>query len=98
MERRSALRRCAGGSVMNGKARGWTLLVLGFALMMTLVPLASAQAPRKGGVLHVGILGEPPTLDAHWSTTALVETRTNHTYEGLDTRDPPNRPIPIAAE
>ena len=83
---------------MNGKTRRWTLLVLGFALMVTLVPLASAQAPRKGGVLHVGILGEPPALDAHWSTTALVETLTNHVYEGLYTLDQDNRPIPMLAE
>ena len=83
---------------MNGKTRRWTLLVLGFALMATLGPLASAQAPRKGGVLHVGILGEPPALDAHWSTTALVETLTNHIYEGLYTLDQDNRPIPMLAE
>jgi peptide/nickel transport system substrate-binding protein len=57
-----------------------------------------AQTPRKGGVLKVGILGEPPALDAHWSTTALVETLTNHIYEGLYTLDEANRPIPMLAE
>jgi hypothetical protein len=26
------------------------------------------QAPRKGGVLRVGMTGEPPSLDAHATT------------------------------
>jgi peptide/nickel transport system substrate-binding protein len=60
-----------------------SLVLLSLALGLT----ADAQAPRKGGVLRVGILGEPPALDAHWSTTALVETLTNHVYEGLYTLD-----------
>ncbi len=65
---------------------------------LVLASAAFAQAPRRGGVLRVGILGEPPALDAHWSTTALVETLTNHIYEGLYTLDQDNRPIPMLAE
>jgi peptide/nickel transport system substrate-binding protein len=75
------------------------LCLLGVVLF-ALVPLVvvEALAPRRGGVLRVGILGEPPALDAHWSTTALVETLTNHVYEGLYTLDQDNRPIPMLAE
>ena len=64
-------------------------------LPLTLALVAEAQTPRKGGVLRVGILGEPPMLDPHLSTTALVETLTNHVYEGLYTLDQDNRPIPM---
>ena len=71
-------------------------VLLAFALLL-LAPLP-AEAQKRGGVLRVGILGEPPALDAHWSTTALVETLTNHVYEGLYTLDQNNRPIPMLAE
>ena len=67
-------------------------------LPLALALVAEAQTPRKGGVLRVGILGEPPMLDPHLSTTALVETLTNHVYEGLYTLDQDNRPIPMLAE
>jgi peptide/nickel transport system substrate-binding protein len=70
--------------------------LIGLALVLLAVTPAGAQ--KKGGVLRVGILGEPPALDAHWSTTALVETLTNHVYEGLYTLDQDNRPIPMLAE
>jgi hypothetical protein len=29
-----------------------------------------ADAQKKGGVLRVGNLGEPPSLDAHWTTAS----------------------------
>src|SRR3990172_509130 len=70
-------------------------------LAVTLVLLAiapSADAQRKGGVLRVGNLGEPPALDPHVSTTALAETVSNHIYEGLYTLDEDNRPIPMLAD
>jgi peptide/nickel transport system substrate-binding protein len=57
-----------------------------------------AEAQKKGGVLRIGNLGEPPALDSHVSTTALAETMTNHIYEGLYTLDEDNRPIPVLAE
>src|SRR5262245_55405738 len=90
---------------MSATTRRWhmwprrQLGILGLAVFLLAIgPIAEAQAPRKGGVLRIGILGEPPALDAHWSTTALVETLTNHIYEGLYTLDQDNRPIPMLAE
>ena len=58
----------------------------------------AADAPRKGGVLRVGNLGEPPALDAHWTTASITETLTNHIYEGLYSLDSGNKPIPMLAE
>ena len=58
----------------------------------------TSPLPKKGGVVRVGNLGEPPTLDAHWTTASITETLTNHLYEGLYTLDDDNRPIPMLAE
>jgi peptide/nickel transport system substrate-binding protein len=58
----------------------------------------AADAPKRGGVLRVGNLGEPPALDAHWTTASITETLTNHLYEGLYSLDASNRPIPMLAE
>ena len=61
-------------------------------------PTLAQDKPRKGGILRVGNLGEPPALDAHWTTASLVETLTNHIYEGLYSLDENYRPIPMLAE
>src|SRR5207302_243713 len=55
------------------------------AIVLIVSGVAVAQTPRRGGVLHVGNLGEPPALDAHWTTASITETLTNHIYEGLYT-------------
>src|SRR5262245_30998260 len=65
-------------------------LVVGSAL--------TADAQKKGGILRVGNLGEPPSLDAHWTTASITEMLTNHIYEGLYSLDSNNRPIPMLAE
>ena len=66
---------------------------LGVAILLLALGIAAdAQAPRKGGVLRIGNLGEPPTLDAHWTTATLTEVLTNHLYEGLYTLDEGYRP------
>jgi peptide/nickel transport system substrate-binding protein len=59
---------------------------------------AGVSAQKKGGTIRVGNLGEPPTLDAHWTTASITETLTNHIYEGLLTLDDENKPIPMLAE
>src|SRR5262249_448360 len=76
------------------------LRLLGVAVLPALVLglAADAQAPKKGGVLRIGNLGEPPTLDAHWTTATLTEVLTNHLYEGLYALDEGYRPIPMLAE
>ncbi len=59
---------------------------------------APAHAQKKGGVLRVGVIGEPPALDAHWTTATITSNMTNHLYEGLYTLDEGRRPIPMLAE
>jgi peptide/nickel transport system substrate-binding protein len=59
---------------------------------------SGADTPKRGGVLRIGTVGEPPTLDAHWTTVAITDVITNHVYEGLFTLDEDRRPIPMLAE
>src|SRR5262245_56108731 len=75
------------------------------AALQALVSLAlvagatlTADAQKKGGILRIGNLGEPPALDAHWTTASITEMLTNHIYEGLYSLDSNNRPIPMLAE
>ncbi len=70
------------------------LLALGLAAGLAV----DAHAQKKGGILRVGIIGEPPALDAHWTTATLTSNMTNHLYEGLYTLDDNRRPIPMLAE
>jgi len=57
-----------------------------------------AQAPKKGGIIRVGMMGEPPALDTHWTTATITDVLSNHLYEGLYTLDENRRPIPMLAE
>ena len=82
------------GSVVFRKA----LLVLAAAAFVAGAAVPPALAQVKGGVLRVGNLGEPPALDAHWTTASITETLTNHIYEGLYSLDKDNKPIPMLAE
>ncbi len=72
-----------------------TALVMSALLTFAAAP---ADAQKKGGVLRVGNLGEPPALDAHWTTASITETLTNHIYEGLYSLDRDKKPIPMLAE
>ncbi len=72
------------------------LLVAGLVAVTGLE--ARAQTPKKGGVLKVAVLGDPPTLDAHWTTANFVEIITQHIYESLYTLDQNYQPIPVLAE
>src|SRR5438132_7879370 len=78
-------------------SRRYVSLVLA-ALVLVAGSALTAEAQKKGGVLRVGNLGEPPALDAHWTTASITEMLTNHIYEGLYSLDNGNRPIPMLAE
>src|SRR5262245_27422147 len=73
-----------------------TLLVL-LALVLA-GPTPEVVAHKKGGVLKIGNLGEPPSLDPHWGTQTITEVLTNHVFEGLYSLDDGYRPIPMLAE
>jgi peptide/nickel transport system substrate-binding protein len=68
------------------------------ALILVFVAVSAAEAQKRGGVVRIGNLGEPPTLDAHWTTATLTEVLTNHLYESLYALDEGYRPIPMLAE
>src|SRR5262245_45171141 len=75
----------------------------GLTVVATLVlvlagPLPGALAQKKGGILKVGNLGEPPSLDPHWGTQTITEVLTNHIFEGLYSVDDGYRPIPMLAD
>jgi peptide/nickel transport system substrate-binding protein len=67
-------------------------------LSLAAVAPGYAQAPKKGGIIRVGLLGEPPALDTHWTTATITDVLTGHLYEGLYTLDDNRRPIPMLAE
>jgi peptide/nickel transport system substrate-binding protein len=56
------------------------------------------ETPRAGGTLKVAIIGEPPTLDAHWTTASLTYDVTSHLYEPLYVMDDKYAPVPHLAE
>jgi peptide/nickel transport system substrate-binding protein len=74
-----------------------TVAMLSVFLFVFAIP-ALAQAPKKGGVFRVGILGEPPALDPHWTTAAITGDLANHIFEGLYALDENYRPIPMLAD
>ena len=78
--------------------RAFSLGLLTALAMVALLTFAAApaDAQKKGGVLRVGNLGEPPALDAHWTTASITEMLTNHIYEGLYSLDDDNKPDPDA--
>ena len=54
----------------------------------------SAEDGVPGGTLRVGIIGEPPTLDQHQTTVAVVMDVTYPMYETLFTYDADYQPVP----
>ena len=78
-------------------------LLLAIALLMPLVTIStvSAQAPetpRSGGVLKAAMIGEPPSLDLHWTTAVITQQIAWHVFETLYTYDRNYTPIPLLAE
>jgi peptide/nickel transport system substrate-binding protein len=82
---------------MSGRIPSRTVAAL-VVVMVALTTPGFAQTPKKGGVVRVGILGEPPALGPHWTTATLTETLSNHLFEGLYSLDENYRPIPMLAE
>jgi len=83
------------------RSTGWVRILAGLSLSSALALGAlagAAETPRRGGVLRVGNLGEPPALDAHWTTATITEVLANHIYEGLYSLDANRRPTPMLAE
>jgi peptide/nickel transport system substrate-binding protein len=61
-------------------------------------PAAAQETPRTGGVLKAAMIGEPPSLDLHWTTAVITQQITWHVYETLYTYDSGFNPVPLLAE
>jgi peptide/nickel transport system substrate-binding protein len=72
--------------------------VVGVLATFQPVPTQAQETPRSGGVLKVAMIGEPPSLDLHWTTAVITQEITFHVYEGLFTYDRNFAPIPMLAE
>ncbi|HEX4993382.1 MAG TPA: ABC transporter substrate-binding protein [Methylomirabilota bacterium] len=75
-------------------------LAISAVLLATILsgPAPAQDAPRPGGVLKAAMIGEPPTLDLHWTTAVITQEIAFHLYEGLFTYDAKFAPIPMLAE
>src|SRR5262245_60984129 len=80
------------------------LAVLLFAAGMCLDPRAAgaqgspAGAPKRGGVLRVAMIGEPPSLDAHMTTATITREIGSQIFETLYTLDARFETVPLLAE
>ena len=80
----------------------WLGLVRTLSVVVVIAWLGSSVAepetPRKGGVLRVGMIGEPPTLDAHATTATITREIGINVFEGLFALDARHQPAPLIAE
>src|SRR5262245_51659840 len=74
------------------------LAVLALIVLGGVAPTEAQEAPRTGGVLKAAMIGEPPTLDMHWTTAVLTQQIMWHVYETLYTYDKNFAVIPMLAE
>jgi peptide/nickel transport system substrate-binding protein len=75
-----------------------SVLVALIAIIVAAAPATAQDTPRSGGVLKAAMIGEPPSLDIHWTTAVITQQITWHIYEGLYTYDTQFNPIPMLAE
>ncbi len=59
---------------------------------------SQTAASKKGGVLRVGMIGEPPTLDQHATTAVITREIGINIFEGLFALDAKYQPVPLLAE
>ena len=74
------------------------LVVLLVAVALVAPSLAQQAQPRRGGVLRIAHIGEPPTLDWHWSSGAIVSHILNNLYEAPVAMDSKFQVHPMLAE
>ncbi|MBM3221730.1 MAG: ABC transporter substrate-binding protein [Candidatus Rokubacteria bacterium] len=73
-------------------------LALALTLLTVVGPSLAQDGPRTGGVFKAAMIGEPPSLDLHWTTAVITQQITWHVYESLFTYDKHYSPIPMLAE
>ncbi len=75
-----------------------TVLLTALAALSLAARAQPSDTPRMGGVLKAAMIGEPPSLDLHWTTAVITQQITWHIYETLYTYDRNFVPIPLLAE
>ena len=75
-----------------------TLILALLGVAMATASVCAQEAPRAGGVLKAAMIGEPPSLDLHWTTAVIVQQVMGNVYETLYTYDRNLQPIPFLAE
>lgn len=76
----------------------FTIVLLSFSSFVFFQRVSLAASPKFGGTLRVAMEGEPPTVDAHWTTATIVFTISCHFLEPLFTLDDKYSIIPMLAE
>src|SRR2546421_2566618 len=74
------------------------MLTIVVAALTVAVGARADESPRVGGVLKAAMIGEPPSLDLHWTTAVIVQQIMWHVYETLYTYDKDLHPVPLLAE
>ena len=74
------------------------LMLVALVLSFFAMPALAQETPRPGGVLKAAMIGEPPSLDLHWTTAVITQQITWHIYETLYTYDKNLQPFPMLAE
>jgi len=82
---------------------GCRLAVLALIALFWSASLVDAQPPpreqpRFGGVLRIATIGEPPSLDLHWTPVTISNQIMWHVFETLYTFDKTWSPVPLLAE
>ncbi len=79
------------------RARAGALIVIVALVAVPLAP-AWAQQPRRGGALRIAHIGEPPTLDQHWTTATITGDIMHNVNEGLFALTSKYEPRPLLVE
>ena len=83
------------------KLLGLVVILTGamIAAWLLVLPMeVQAGQPKRGGALRVAMIGEPPSLDLHWTTAVITREIGVNIYETLFTLDAKYQPIPHLAE
>jgi len=83
---------------MKRKFIGPVILVLVAAFIIFSWNALGAAEPKTGGSLKVAMIGEPPSLDGHWTTATIVSIISHHYLEPLFTFGDKYNIIPMLAE
>src|SRR5438874_12145916 len=83
---------------MSTRTRTALALAVVIAALAAPTRAPAEDPPRPGGVLKAAMIGEPPSLDLHWTAAVITQQIPWHIYETLYTYDRNFEPIPMLAE